>query len=206
MTPSIIWDAVAGFARAVNAILSFVPALVWAIALLLALSYGGVMHHERDSAVKEKNEAIGARQQIEAQLEQQKKEAAEKLAALTKERDAAQARANESHRQQEIKDANNRKTIADQVARLRALSAAAPGGQLRDPNAGRGCGGAKPEGDAAADGRGSTDDAAAAGGLVSAPLSGLLREQAGGADKWADLYGRARADALMCRAATGAPP
>jgi hypothetical protein len=71
----------------------------------------------------------------------QKNEAAALLKKLTAERDALQLRINQDHDEQEKKDARDKKTIADQAARLAALAAAAPGGQLRDPNAGRGCGG-----------------------------------------------------------------
>jgi hypothetical protein len=205
MNPTVIFDAVVGFLRAANAVLSIVPALVWAVVLLLALGYGSVMHHERDSAVSERNTVQAMYEQLTTKVIHQKLEAAALLKKLTAERDALQAQINHDHDEQEKKDASNKKTIAAQAARLDALSAASPGGRLRDPNAGRGCSGASAEGHAAGDERGSEDHGAAAGGLVSAQLSGLLRGQAAGADKWARLYDLARADALMCRAALGSP-
>jgi hypothetical protein len=201
-----ILDMIGAACKAANAILSFVPALAWALLLAVATAYGGLMHHERDSAVKAKNEAIGEKQQIVAQLAQQKKDAKAKLDALTAERDALQVQVNEAHQAQEKKDAENDKIIADQNRRLRALAAASPGGRLRDPNAGRGCGRAGAEGNAAATPRSSEEHPAEVGGLLSKELSGLLLRLTGEADDINAAYESARADAMMCRAATGSSP
>jgi hypothetical protein len=146
MTAKIIWDAISGFLRSINAVLSIVPGLVWAILLAIAALYGSLMHHERDSAVSEKNVIQASYEQLTAKVIHQKMEATALLKKLTAERDALQAQVNDMRKAQEKKDADNAKLIADQAARLRALAAAAPGGQLRDPNAGRGCGRAGAEG------------------------------------------------------------
>jgi hypothetical protein len=55
ISPTVVFDAVVGFLRSINALLSVVPALIWAIALAIAAGYGSLMHHERDSAVSERN-------------------------------------------------------------------------------------------------------------------------------------------------------
>jgi hypothetical protein len=206
MIPGAIFDAVVGFLRSINAVLSVVPALVWAFLLAGAALYASLMHHERDSAVSEKNVIQASYEQLAAKVIHQKLEATALLQRLIAERDALQVRINELWKQQEKKDADNAKLIADQAARLRALLAAAPGGQLRDPNAaGCGRGGAGPEGHASAATGDRPADATQAGGLLSAQLSGLLIRLTGEADGINAAYESARADALMCRQAL-APP
>jgi hypothetical protein len=206
MTAKIIWDAISGFLRSINAVLSIVPGLVWAILLAIAALYGSLMHHERDSAVSEKNVIQASYEQLTAKVIHQKMEATALLKKLTAERDALQAQVNDMRKAQEKKDADNAKLIATQAARLRDLAAASPGGQLRDPNAGRGCGRAGAEsGPAAAAGSGA-EHAAEAGGLLSKELSGLLIRLTGEADDINAAYESARADALMCRQAQSASP
>src|SRR5438045_91673 len=97
MNPVAIWDAFAGIARAINAILSFIPALVWALAVSAATLYGGFMHHERDHAVSEKNVIQASYEVLTAKVVRQNNEAAALLKKLTAERDALQARVNEAH-------------------------------------------------------------------------------------------------------------
>jgi hypothetical protein len=128
------------------------------------------------------------------------------LAKLTTERDALQTQLTAAHAAQEKKDADNAKTIAAQDARLRGPAASAPGGQLRDPNAGAGDCRAGPKGDAAADAGSGQEHPPEAGGLLSGQLSGLLRKLTREADGINAAYESARADALMCRQAAGATP
>jgi hypothetical protein len=145
-------------------------------------------------------------EQLTVKVIHQKNEAAALLKELTAERDALQAQINATTEAQRKKDADNAKVIADQKRRLAALAAASPGGQLRDPNAGRGCGRAGPEGGAATPAGNREEHPAEAGGLLSAQLSGLLVRLTGEADDINAAYESARADALMCRAAMGASP
>jgi hypothetical protein len=199
-----ILDMIGAACKAANAILSFVPALAWALLLAVAMAYGGLMHHERDSAVKAKNEAIGQKQQIEAQLAQQKKDAKAKLDALTAERDAAQKQVDDFTKAQEIESEKRRHDGATASASL-ARDAARNGGRLRDP-AGCGSGGAGPQGQTAAPTADRARDATEASGVLSEPLSRLLQWVADDAQRQADAYAGARADAMMCRAAMGASP
>lgn len=205
MTPTVIWDAVAGFARAVNAILSVIPALVWAIALALALGYSTVMHHERDTAVSARNVVKAMYEQLTTKVIRQKNEAAALLKKLTAERDALQVQLNTATEAQRKKDAENAKTIADQKRRLADLNAAG-GGRLRDPNAGRGCSCPGAQGATEAPAASGAGHPAEAGGLLSKELSGLLLRLTGEADDINAAYESARADALICRQAMGASP
>lgn len=185
-----------GIVRAINAILSVVPALAWAIALLTAMSYGGVMHHERDSATKEKNEAIGAKQQIEGALAQQKQEASAKLADVTAKAKALEVKLAEADARQEI-EIEKRRNDSRAASLAFASVAAANGGQLRDPNA-AGCrgGGSGPPGQAAASSAGDPGGGSEAGGLVSEPLSRLLQHAADEAQRVNDAYAVCRARTL----------
>lgn len=204
MNPKVIWDAVAGIARTVNAVLSFIPALVWAIALGLSMLYGSLMHHERDHAVAEKNVIVATYEQLVAKVVLQKKEARELLEKLTAEVAAAQAKLNDARKAQEKKDAENERTIAAQARRL-VDAAAAHGGQLRDPNGPGGCR-ASPEGQGGAAAGAGGKDPAEAGGLLSKQLSGLLARLTGEADDINAAYASCRADAVEVRRALGAEP
>lgn len=191
---------------AINDLLSIIPALVWAIALLLAMSWGGVMHHERDSAVQEADEAKGALTVVRGMIKEQKRQAAVLLAILTAEVKAAQSALDEFSRNQEKADANKRAIIADQARRLTAL-AAGNGGKLRDPNAtGCGGGGAGPQGPSAPGAVAGAADVTQAPGLLSAQLSGLLLRLTGEADDINAAYESCRADALTVRKFLESPP
>lgn len=182
-------DAVVAILKAVNAVLSIIPGLVWAIVLAVALTaFGwerhevGVAQHAKVTAEKARDAAIGEKNQVLAQLEQQKKDAKAKLDELTAARDAAQSAANDARRAMEIKDANTAKVIGYQAARLHALAAAAPGGQLRDPNAECGGGGCGTKAEGAPGAAGDAGRPPSGGGLLSAPLSRLLFGDAAIAD------------------------
>jgi hypothetical protein len=197
---SVVWDAISGFLKAANAILSVVPGLVWAIALVAALVHGWYLGMERDHAVSEKNVAVANFEQLAHNVQAQKAAANRLLQSLTEQVHSLEAALKDWHTKQEIKDANDAKVISDQAARLRALAAASPGGQLRDPNA-TGCrrGGAGPDGKAAAAPGGGASDGAEGAGLLSAQLSGLLLRLTGEADLVNRAYAACRADAYTVR-------
>jgi hypothetical protein len=102
------------------------------------------MHHERDSAVSERNVVKAMYEQLTVKVIRQKNEAAALLKKLTAERDALQIKVNDAHNAQEKKDANAATVIDDLSRKLLAA------GRLRDPRAGRGSGGAGAQGNAAA--------------------------------------------------------
>lgn len=101
---------------------------------------------------------------------------------------------------QELKDATNQKTVADLSDRLRR--AAGPALRLRDPNATAGCwpGGGGAAGTATAAAGDRPADAAEAGGLLSAELTGLLQRLQREADDINAAYSSCRADAFAVRA------
>jgi TolA-binding protein len=205
MNPAVIWNAFAGIARAANAVLSFIPALVWAVALACAAGYGTVMHHERNTAHEQRDAAVGEKRQIVAQLEQQQRDAKAKLDKLTHERDAAQAQLDAANTELE-KQLEKRRI--DNRAATAALAAAADrnGGRLRDPNASGGCGRGGAEGEAPAAAGDHQGHGAEAAGLLSTQLSGLLQRLTREADEVSDAYAACRADDLSIRRALGDPP
>jgi hypothetical protein len=195
---SAAWDAFAGLCKAANAILSIIPPLVWAVALVLALAHGWFVGVERDHAVSAKNAAVGMYEALTAKVVRQKLEAQKLLAELTTRAQQAESALLEFRRNQQKVDDANKAIIADQARRLRD-AAAAHGGQLRDPNAGRGCGGPGPEGQGAAGAASGAGDAAQGGGLLSAQLSGLLIRLTGESDTINRAYASCRADTLNLR-------
>jgi hypothetical protein len=199
MIPGAIFDAVVGFLRSINAVLSVVPALVWAFLLAGAALYASLMHHERDSAVSEKNVIQASYEQLTAKVIRQKMEAAALLKKLTAERDALQARINEGHNAQEKKDANNVATVDRLSRQLASVQLRDPGARPRDCRAG-------PQGNAATTSGDRAADDAAGGGVLSDEATRFLRSFAREADDINAAYESARADALICRAAQGASP
>lgn len=123
-------------------------------------------------------------------------------AALTVERaktDAARQELDAFRVQQEVKDEHNARTMAALGDRLRGLLNGA--GQLRDPHAGA-CAdsiGVPAPVETAAAANGGADNGTQTGGLLSAPLSGLLRELTAEADSINTAYISCRADALAQR-------
>jgi hypothetical protein len=194
MTANIIRDAVSGFLRSINAVLSIVPGLVWAIFLVIAMLYGSLMHHERDSAVSAKNVIQASYEQLTAKVIRQKIEAADLLKKLTAARDALQARINEGHNAQEKKDANNAATVDSLSRQLASVQLRDPGTRPRDCRA-------DPQGNAPTPTGDRRADDAAGGGILSEEASRFLRSFAREADDINAAYESARADALICRQA-----
>ncbi|WP_157979216.1 hypothetical protein [Rhodoferax ferrireducens] len=135
-----------------------------------------------------------------AALEKQKGEAARVLAVERAKVAAVELALQDIKNTQELQDAGHQKTVAGLSARLRDL--AGPAGRLRDPHA-AGCGGGgggTPGAVASATGD-RADDAGEAFGLLSAQLSGLLRERLREADDINNAYASCRADAFAVRVA-----
>lgn len=158
----------------------------------LALGYVAWADHQQDIGEARATERFGKAIAV------QKAEAARVLAVEVAKVAAAQAALQEFKNQQEIKDAENQKTVSNLSARLRGL--AGPAGRLRDPHAGRcGCGGGDATAAVAPAPGDRADDAAEAGGLVSEPLSRLLLELTVSADEINTAYISCRADAFAVR-------
>lgn len=146
-------------------------------------------------------EAIGydhAANLYQGKIDQQKLTAAGVLATETEKTSKAERSLADAKNTQELKDEEHKTTVAGLAAQLRARAGA--GGRLRDPNATRcgssGGGAASP---AAGTPSASTDDAAQAGGLLSAELTGLLQRQATEADAINNAYASCRADSISLR-------
>lgn len=141
-----------------------------------------------------------AQSEATAALAQQKQQAGELLATEAAKTRSAEEALRTNKLNQDKKDAQAQSTVADLSRRLRQLSAD-NAGRLRDPNA-QGCGGSGsgPEAEAASATGSGGEHPAHAGGLLSAELSGLLRQLAGEADAINLAYASCRADALQVRA------
>ena len=140
-----------------------------------------------------------AKAEDRAAIEQSKREAAN---ALLREKDkthAAEQALQALKNQQELKDADHQKTVADLSSRVRNL--AGPAGRLRDPQAvGCGAGSSGTHGAAAAAHGAGADGGAQAGGLLSKPLTELLFRLTREADDINNAYASCRADAYTVRA------
>lgn len=128
----------------------------------------------------------------------QKREAAAVLKNETAKAVATERALQDFKNQQEVQDAQHRKTTDNLTARLRALTGSA--GRLRDPHAGRGPGGGSAPGAAAAGPGNSPDHGAETGRVLSAELTGLLQRLAIEADAINLAYISCRADAELVRA------
>jgi hypothetical protein len=134
----------------------------------------------------------------QASIDKQKAEAAATLASETARVRAAEVALQDFKNQQEIQDANHKKTVADLSDSLRR--AAGPAGRLRDPYAtGCGGGGGGATGQAATSSVDSADYGAERGGLLSAELSGFLESKLQEADTINIAYASCRADATAVR-------
>ncbi len=134
------------------------------------------------------------RAQLEAQtaIDQIKRSAANTLAAETAKTRQAEQALQAFTDFQNGKDSDHEKTVTALAARLRAV--ADPAGRLRDPNAtGCGGGGGSTQATTASAAGAGAADAALPGGLLSAELSGLLRERLEQADRINDAYASCRA-------------
>lgn len=133
-----------------------------------------------------------------AAIEKQNAQAAATLASETSKARSAEQALNQAKNRQELKDATHQKTVADLSDRLRSL--AGPAGRLRDPN-GDSCGpgGGSPSSEPASAAYAGAADAATPGGLLSAPLSGLLQQLTREADHINTAYASCRADAYTVR-------
>ena len=131
-------------------------------------------------------------------INKQKAEAAATLASETDKVHAAERALQDFKNDQELQDADHKKTVTDLSDRLRRIAGAA--GRLRDPNAagcGQGSGGATNQ--TATTAGGGPADPAQAGGLLSAELSGLLAQLTKEADDINIAYTSCRADAYAVR-------
>lgn len=171
--------------------------LVLLIAMLACLFFG-VKAIDQRGYDRAKAEATAA-------LEAQKREAGGVLATETAKTRAAEESLRTFKLNQDNKDAQAQATVADLSRRLRQLSAGTAG-RLRDPNA-QGCGGSScgPQGEAVTPAPDRPGDAAEAGGLLSAELTGLLQRLASEADAINTAYASCRSDALQVRALQPAP-
>ncbi len=169
--------------------------LLWglAAAALLAGAYALERHVEQRGYDRAAAEYTAAIQKLQA-------EAATTLAAETAKTRSAERALAAAKTNQELKDATHQKTIAGLSDRLR--TAAGPAGRLRDPNATPcGCGGDRPPGDPATATAAGATDRAAAGGLLSEPLTELLQRITREADDINAAYASCRADAYTVRSA-----
>jgi hypothetical protein len=155
------------------------------IALLIALRAG--YEHWAD-----KLRAEGAAPYIAA-IEKQKAEAATTLKVLTEQVQAKEKALNDFTNARNENDATNEGAIAVLADKLHAT-------RLRDPNqTGCGCSGPSSGGQAAAGPQAGGANAAEAGGLLSAELSGLLTRLTQEADAINIAYASCRADAYEVR-------
>lgn len=161
------------------------------LALLAALFYGEQYIEGRGYDRAKAEDAT--------QIERNKRQAADQLATETKRAGDAEAALQAMKNTQDLKDAENEKTVADLSDRLHR--AAGPAGRLRDPHAtGCGAGGGSAPGKApTAPGEG-PKDRAEAGGLLSAELTGLLQRLTREADEINTAYASCRTDAYTVRA------
>lgn len=178
-------------------LLGWVSPKQWIVLGLVALAlvagvvgYGELRASQAETATANRYEAAIAELKVKA---------ADELAAETRKVLETERRLAAAVAAQEDQDAKNRSTVADLQRRLHA--AAGAGQRLRDPNA-TGCrgggGGAQSAAAAPADDRAA--DAAEAGGLLSAPLTGLLQQLTREADEINAAYISCRADAQAVRA------
>lgn len=159
-----------------------------AVAAIIAALWGAEQYVESIGAARERAACTAA-------IDQLKRTAAADLAT-----EQAKTRALERGLQtftdtQNAKDYTHEKTVTALADRLRRAADSA--GRLRDPNA-PGCGGSgsgTAPTDASAAGAGAADPALP-GGLLSAELSGLLRERMEQADRINDAYASCRAVAV----------
>ncbi len=164
------------------------------VAAALAGMYGLWRHVEQRGYAR-------AQAVYEAEINRVKTQAAAALAQETERVLLIEQALHQSKNDQDLKDAQNRQTIAGLSDRLR--SAAGPACRLRDPNAApqcRGSGGGPP-GDPAPAAAAGAADRAQADGLLSEPLAELLQRIAREADDINAAYASCRADAYTVRAA-----
>jgi hypothetical protein len=185
-------DAAVAFLKAVNAILSLVPGLVWAVAVFILIVWGGAMHHERDTARGERDVALAQLNDLVVKVVAQKKEARLLFEKLTAQVKQLQQLINDAHQAQEKKDANNLATVTRLSRELDAV-------QLRDPGARRGGGGAGTTGGAAPTAGDRPANAGEGGGVLSEEASRFLRGIVLEADTVNVAYESCRADAVNVR-------
>ena len=178
--------------------------MIWPVKLLagLAMVTGLILGYNLWSGHHQGIGETRATLRYETAIEGQKIEAGRVLAIETgKTRDAEKA-LNDFKHSQELQDAKNKNIVAGLERRL--VAAAGPAGRLRDPQApaivGCGRGGAGPASADPASASDRADDAAQATGLLSVPLTALLRDLTLDADQVNLAYISCRADALHLRA------
>jgi len=176
------------------------PHLAWAALVAVLLATNCATHARLESAQTKVS--------AQNQLTKKQKEEASLLLQLERERIETLQRALKIAAQmQEKQDAKNTETTLAEAVRLR--DAAVPSGRLRDPHAdSRTCGGGgggAPEKTGAHQPEGAAGQAEA-GGLLSAPLTNLLRTTQLEADTINDAYASCRAQALSDRGLPPEPP
>jgi multidrug efflux pump subunit AcrA (membrane-fusion protein) len=196
-----IWLAIKGFCTILNGMCAIVPPLAWACIVALCLGHGAIVTHQRNGARAERDQVKTALDTLSRQVVAQKREASEKLAKLTAERDQAQAMLNDARRAQEIKDGNNQAAV-DKARRDLRAAVAAGGERLRDPwaeSARCGGGGAGADGGPGAGAGPGARDGAQTGGLLSAELTRRLDQRQLEADTINIAYATCRADVYRVR-------
>ena len=178
--------------------MDFLNPLRWLmlLGLVMALWVGYHVWEAHQQGIGEER----AEQRWKLRVAEQKTDAANALAVETNRALKAERELQDARQAQEKRDAQNRATIADLQGRLAA--AAGPAGRLRDPFAqASGCGGGgsgAPAAPASAASSGGADGSQAAG-LLSAPLTRLLRELTAEADAVNAAYIACRLDAIDAR-------
>lgn len=162
-----------------------------AVLALLAALYFGEQYIEGRGYDRAKAEDM-------AQIEAQKTEAATTLAAETEKVRERERYLNAELANQNLKDSEHEKIVADMSDRVRR--AAGPAGRLRDPHApGCGGGGGGPQAGAVGGSYAGATDPAQADGLLSVSLTDLLESILQESDDINAAYTSCRADAYTVR-------
>lgn len=166
--------------------------LIWALVVAGLVATNCATHARLESAQTTISTA-------KRDLKNQKDEAAQTLAEETGKKEAAEKELAAFKAELERKDATNKAIVVALAERLRV--AGGPAGRLRDPNGASGCGqgGGGAAGATPAPASGGAADPAETGGLLSAPLTRLLRELQREADDINTAYAACRPDALKVR-------
>ena len=184
--------------------------IICAVLGAAAFMYRELYHHEKNTVDKVKvtlKQAQDTLRDTKDAIEAQKKEAAEKLAAINATVVAQQKRIDDAYELQEKTDDMSSKTLEQVRAELARMRATARRMQhIPDPGAGRGDGGGSANGQASAGNGPGAEDAAQAPGVlhVSEDPEAAADDDAYDADAINAAYASCRAQALVLRKLTGA--